>query len=115
MREKILNKTIETPHVHSDEQLTNVFTKSPSKGALQNMVSKLTSEDGFASAWRGNVGTMRMSDHPNPPKIGDSAWLCNSCIYQINDYNPLYCPLLKENESSFKSAASPSSLLDMAF
>jgi Reverse transcriptase (RNA-dependent DNA polymerase)/Integrase core domain/gag-polypeptide of LTR copia-type len=43
VREKVLDKTIETPHIRSNEQLADVFTKALSKSMFQKCIDKLTS------------------------------------------------------------------------
>lgn len=45
VREKVLDNTIETPFVHSHNQLADVFTKALSKGMFQEIMNKLTSNE----------------------------------------------------------------------
>ena len=48
VREKVQDKTIETLYIRSEDQLSDVFTKALSKGVLQIVVDKLTSNEVFA-------------------------------------------------------------------
>lgn len=50
IREKILNKIIETPYIRSSDQLADIFTKALAKGVFEEIMSKLTSDDPFGSA-----------------------------------------------------------------
>jgi Reverse transcriptase (RNA-dependent DNA polymerase)/Integrase core domain/gag-polypeptide of LTR copia-type/GAG-pre-integrase domain len=50
IREKILNKVIETPYIRSSNQLADIFTKALTKGTFEEIMSKLTSDDPFGSA-----------------------------------------------------------------
>jgi Reverse transcriptase (RNA-dependent DNA polymerase) len=43
IREKVLDKTIETPHIRSKDQVADVFTKALPKGMFQDCINKLTS------------------------------------------------------------------------
>ena len=48
VREKVQDKTIETPYIRSEDQLADIFTKALPKGAFQDMVNKLTFDNVFA-------------------------------------------------------------------
>ena len=50
IREKILDKTIETPHIRSASQLADIFTKALAKGMFEGIRSKLTSDELFGTA-----------------------------------------------------------------
>jgi hypothetical protein len=49
VREKVLNRTIETPYIRSEDQLADVFTKALAKGKFHEIIDKLTSDDIFGS------------------------------------------------------------------
>jgi Reverse transcriptase (RNA-dependent DNA polymerase)/Integrase core domain/gag-polypeptide of LTR copia-type/GAG-pre-integrase domain len=49
VRENVLNRTIETPYIRSEDQLADVFTKALTRGKFQKIVDKLTSDDIFGS------------------------------------------------------------------
>jgi hypothetical protein len=49
VHEKVLNRTIETPYIHSEDQLADVFTKALTKGKFHEIIDKLTSDDIFGS------------------------------------------------------------------
>ncbi|XP_043725672.1 uncharacterized mitochondrial protein AtMg00810-like [Telopea speciosissima] len=48
VREKVQDKTIETPFVCSEDQLADIFTKALPRGSFQVMMNKLTSDVVFA-------------------------------------------------------------------
>ena len=50
IREKILDKTIETPHIRSTSQLADIFTKALAKGMFEGLRCKLTSDELFGVA-----------------------------------------------------------------
>jgi Reverse transcriptase (RNA-dependent DNA polymerase) len=49
IREKILDKTIETAHIRSIDQLADIFTKALPTGLFQKNASKLTSDELFGT------------------------------------------------------------------
>jgi Reverse transcriptase (RNA-dependent DNA polymerase)/Integrase core domain/gag-polypeptide of LTR copia-type/GAG-pre-integrase domain len=49
VRENLLNRTIETPYIRSEDQLADVFTKALTKRKFEEIVDKLTSDDIFRS------------------------------------------------------------------
>jgi Reverse transcriptase (RNA-dependent DNA polymerase) len=49
VREKLLDKTIETPFICSRDQLADIFTKALSKGVFCKLMSKLTSDSIFGT------------------------------------------------------------------
>lgn len=50
IREKVLDRTIETPYLQSSDQLADIFTKALSKGDFQKFADKLTSNELYGSA-----------------------------------------------------------------
>jgi hypothetical protein len=50
IREKILDKTIDTPHICSADQLADIFTKALAKGMFEGIRCKLTSDELFGTA-----------------------------------------------------------------
>ena len=49
IREKIMNKVIETAYIRSADQIADIFTKPLPKGIFEALKSKLTSDDLYGS------------------------------------------------------------------